>query len=324
MISFPLSGKFSREKLEREKSLAQTIFKKHHKPRDEHRPICLCSDSKPQMQVYLHSNGFYHLKRNPRTGTLHHKLCPSYGETVESYGATDFLSAVTLDPDSKKRIRVSSPLTIAKKGEVAPGDEGGVKRSKREYKRASLKGFFEFLWNEIGLLDSNEEKNHYYSSIIDRIHKVSSSLRYNQTPVNDVLIIPNGLNHEQQREQLNKLSLSTNGFNPRTRVLLLGLLNRVEIDSSGRCMVWLYNTRNKVSIKYFTSENVAKRILRSVNIKDDLYEFNKNNDGYSWLIATAQPQASKDAKRTYPVINDAQVISVSDEHVPLSLGGTIE
>ncbi|WP_444930459.1 DUF1173 family protein [Microbulbifer sp. SSSA002] len=332
-IYFPLSGKYLRSELEDNKSLAQEIFKKHHKPKDEHRPVCLCSEEKPKMQVYLHANGFYHLKRNPGTGLQHATWCGSHGETVESYGGTDFESAVSLEIDSSKKIRVASSLTIAETGEVASGDPGGVKNSSRQHKRTSLKGFFEFIWSELNFLDQHEGDDRlHYRKIRKEIISLSESLKYNKTPVHQVLIMPGGLSDEMQKKQLNDLSLSENGFSPKTRVLLLGLLNSVTIEDSGKCTIRLWNDPNfdaeyyspEKTVKFFVNEKLVKKALRAINIKGKHYEFErKKMEGFVWVVATAQPYPSKDSTYTYPIIKDIAIIPVSSEHVPFSLGNTL-
>lgn len=269
-IYFPLSGEYKRLFLERDQDFSQKVLKKHHKVEIKNRAVCLCSEANPEMQVYLHSNGYYHLKRNPRTGQLHKEDCWSYGKTVESYGRTDFLSAVSLELDSSKKIRVATSLTIADKGKLAIGNEGGIKKSKRKYERTSLRGFFEFLWSEMNLLNNNDGDKIYYGKIHEQVHTLSSTIKYNNTPVNDVLIMPSGMTKKDQKELLNKLSLSNNGDNPKTKILLLGLLNKVEIIGSGRCTIQLWNTGsnkdNNKTIKYFINEQLAQKILKSIKI----------------------------------------------------------
>lgn len=324
-VFFPLAkggegNTITREYLDSNEKWVISTLKMHHK-KENSRPYCLCSPNRPKMQISKHPNGNFYLKRMAKTGWDHHPECLSYGETVSSK-KRDYKDAITIE-GGVVNISASSSLTFHTKARAPKGEEGGSQRTGTARHRLSLKDSFHFIWNEADLGSQKENEKIHYNFIKDKLNAITSKISYSGTLLKDILIIPDALQPNSQKELIKKKAESNT---PEKKLILIGMLNKLkhieprQDDKNGfsKYYLFLYNGPNcnpSGTIPYYLDSDLFKKCQRNLNFSVKEWEYVNSEIGKVWVIAIIENKQNA-AGVTYGKVSEIAFIPVTNEHVP--------
>ncbi|WP_067222900.1 DUF1173 family protein [Marinomonas gallaica] len=322
-IVFPLSkggngNTIKRYELESSKSWVIATLRRHHKQEND-RPYCLCSPNKPKMQVHEHRNGKLYLKRLPNTGSMHHKDCPSFGDTVSSK-KRNYKDAVYTE-GGFYNICSSSSIGVPHGARAPKGEQGGSQRTGTARHRLTLTDTFHAIWSEAGLDTRIEDERPHYELLKNELDNTAKNIKINGTLLSDVLFIPNQLTDKQQQELLAS-KLKDN--DSKKKLVVMGLLNKLNHQPKkeggfSKFLLFLYNgykATPKATAPLILDEGLYKYCQKKMNFKGDVWEFNRAND-LVWVIATVEVKTRVNSGGVYGKVSNLAFIPVSSEHVPI-------
>jgi len=181
-----------------------------------------------------------------------------------------------------------------------------------------LKGLFEYLWADAGLL--NWEPDNKRLKYQDIRHIITDNLNNNTSCNNqilrNILFIPYWEKWLTFKDILIKKSLFTSETGAKRRIIILGLLNTFKATPYGK-MLKLY-TIHEHTVFFINKPSTIKRLNKALPLVDGSYSFGQNKEGFYWFIGTAFPQLKQDKSGITYIIDEGIIIPVSNEHVPLN------
>ena len=315
-IQIDPKGSFKRSYLDQHELHAQSLYR--FAKLNDITALCMCVDGGVDMQIaHMSKHDNYVLKRNPNSGHRHHPDCWSYGESQQALQTTNYIEALIVKDDGSTDIKVDVSIKFAETG-VTPKAGSPTPRSQRTLRKAtSLKGLFEFLWKETGLMQwEPDDKRLKYKDIREVIrNNLADNKSCNNQLLEEILFIPYYDKWGPYKEMLTQKTQFTNEAGARLRIIVLGLVNTYEDTKYGK-LLKLY-TIDKSVLFFINKESTINRLTKALPCNNGNYKFDQAQDGFYWFIGTAFPQLKQDESGFITIIDEGVVIPVSNEHVPL-------
>lgn len=284
-------------------------------------PKCMCKKGGIDMQIaHMESNDNYVLKRNPRSGQSHHESCWSHGAPQNKRrGVTDYIHAITRFDDGSSDLNLNTSILFAQNS-ITPKLTNSTPRSgtRNTKPSASLKGLFEFLWDEANLSswEPDSPKPNYKSIRALLVNEVASLLSCNKISLNDILIVPYFEQKSAFREIIQTATLCTEDGEPKRRSIILGLVGSYKPTKNENGCVKLYSVNH--SIIFINKPTVVARVEKKLPVDEKQeHNYDRERDNLYWFIGTVYHVLNQKGNRMNLVADDATIVAVSKEHVPL-------